>query len=360
MTLTVRRRVLVSMAVVIAVGWVYVDWSVQLGRALIHDLRGSVYRPCNGSWRDFGYSCVQSDFNPTLGWAELVGAALLLLAICGLLARWSLRPLRSMAVAVGRLGPQNLGERARLSGPRDETRRLGDAVDAMLDRVAVGYEAQRRFAANASHELRTPLAVQRTLIEVSMASAPTEEQRELLTRQLLTTNERNENLIEALLVLAETDRGLMSSTPQRLDALAADAVTLVAEQARNLDVAVSCHLDPAIVDGEPALLERLITNLLQNAVKYNVPGGRVDVIVRASGGIEVSNTGPEVAPEQVPSLFEPFRRATGERIAHGGGAGLGLTIARSITQAHGATIQAFPHPGGGLTVTVEFPPRLGP
>lgn len=357
MTFTVRRRVVLSMIVALALGWVYVEWSLQLGLALVHDWRGSVYAPCTGTWRDIGYSCNQAGFNAGLGWVVLVGVSLALLSICWLVARWSLQPLQTMAVAVGRLGPQNLGERTRLSGPRDEARQLGEAVDAMLDRVAAGYEGQRRFAANASHELRTPLAVQRTLIEVSMAGAPTEEQRELLTRQLLATNERNENLIEALLVLAETDRGLMSRTPVRLDALTADAVSVLVDQARSLGVAMYCQLDPVTVDGEPALLDRLITNLVQNAIKHNHPGGRVDVTVRDSGELDVSNTGPDVAPERVPGLFEPFRRATGERMEHGGGAGLGLTIARSITQAHGARIAARPRLGGGLIVTVEFSGR---
>jgi signal transduction histidine kinase len=115
------------------------------------------------------------------------------------------------------------------------------------------------------------------------------------------------------------------------------------------------RLAPVEVRGEQALLERLIANLVQNAVKYNVPNGRV-VVQTLSGPsrLVVSNGGPLIPVEQVSALFEPFRRLAADRLDHSGGAGLGLTIARSISDAHGAFIAATANPDGGLTVTVEF------
>lgn len=232
---------------------------------------------------------------------------------------------------------------------------LADAIDDMLDRVAEGYEAQQRFAANASHELRTPLATQRALIEVSLASALTPEQLDLLSRQLLATNERNERLVEGLLVLAETERGLLSRVPQRLDPLTAAAVETVRPVAVERGVQLRATLEPSAVPGEQPLLERLVGNLLQNAIKYNHRGGRLHVRVQAAGLLTVVNTGPRIDPDQVAGLFEPFRRASGDRLRHGGGVGLGLTIARSIVAAHDGSIEAAANPDGGLTVEVRLP-----
>jgi signal transduction histidine kinase len=264
------------------------------------------------------------------------------------------RPVRDIAETVRSFGPASLGVRLQATGPRDEIRQLSDEIDAMLGRLAEGYEAQRRFAANASHELRTPLATQRALIEVSLASALTSDQLELLSRQLLATNERNERLVEGLLALAETERGLVAHTPVRLDAIVAEVVEGWRPAAEQANVQLHTELAPATVDGEAPLLERLVTNLLQNAVKYNAPGGWVRTSVDPAGVLRVSNSGPNVPPEQVSALFEPFRRLSGERLDHGGGVGLGLTIARSIVAAHGGYIDARAEPEGGLTVEVHL------
>lgn len=278
------------------------------------------------------------------------------LAACYPLVRWCLRPVRDLAAGIDAVGPQNLGHRLRPGSGRDEVAVLARAIDDMMDRIAVGYEAQRRFAADASHELRTPLAVQRTLIEVSMADELTTEQLELLTEQLLVTNERNERLIEGLLVLSESDRGLMTRTPLRLDEIAAAVVDSHRKRAAEAGVTMSSTLRPRTVVGEKVLLERLVTNLVQNAVKYNRPGGTIDVQVGDEPALIVLNTGDDVPPEDVPALFEPFRRKSATRIDHSGGAGLGLAIARSITQAHEGLISASSTGHDGLRVEVTFPP----
>nr|GID83540.1 hypothetical protein Ade03nite_24640 [Actinoplanes derwentensis] len=290
---------------------------------------------------------------PGLVLLVLVLAAIL--AFCYPLVRWCLRPLRDLVPVIAAAGPQNLGHRLRPGKSRDELAALGRAVDEMMDRIAVGYEAQRRFAADASHELRTPLAVQRTLIEVSMAEELTGEQLELLTGQLLDTNVRNERLIEGLLVLSESDRGLMARTPLRLDEITAEVLKAHRGRAAEAGVTVTSELTPRTVLGERILLERLVTNLVQNAIKYNRPGGTIDVRVGADPALAVVNTGEDVPPEEVAALFEPFRRRAGTRIDHSGGAGLGLSIARSITQAHDGLITATSTGRDGLTVEVAFP-----
>jgi len=359
MQLTSRRRIVLLLMIACIVGFYYITWALQLGRNIVRSSRSGIVVCSGSSWQDFGNGdCggfFGAGFSPMVGIVELVVVSALLLLIGWLLARWALRPVRTMADTVARLGPTSLGLRLNPIGPREETRLLAEAIDAMLGRVAEGYDAQQRFAANASHELRTPLATQRALIEVSLTSALTPDQLELLSRQLLSTNERNERLVEGLLVLAETDRGLLGHSPQRLDLITAAAVETARPSAEERGLRLCAALDPVSVPGEQPLLERLVGNLLQNAVKYNVPGGRIDVAVRPDGCLRVANTGPPVPADEVSGLFEPFRRASGERLQHGGGVGLGLTIARSVVAAHHGDIRAWENPGGGLIVEVRLP-----
>jgi signal transduction histidine kinase len=339
--LTLRTRVFLSMVVCLLIGPVW--WSYSLARA--YDMKTALDPDALGE--------ASLTENAIL---LVLGSLLALAAVVGLTV-WSRRPLRELSVSVRRFGPQNLAERTGQPSRGGVFGDLAGEIDALLDRVAEGYEAQRRFAANASHELRTPLALQRTLIEVGLSGSPTPDQLELLTRQLLTTNERNEALIESLLVLAETDQAVVARTPQRLDAIAADVASVYQQLAGAAGVRLQTALEPVTVVGEAALLERLIANLVHNGIKYNVPGG--EVCLRVTPGqpvLQVTNTGPLVPAESVPRLFEPFRRARGDRLDTSGGVGLGLTIARSITQAHEGHIEATAQPAGGLDVTVELPP----
>jgi signal transduction histidine kinase len=360
--LTPRRRVLLALLVSWPIACVWIGWMALLGYSLIEDSRTS-YSSCGGGLQPVNLPGVLAGcagvFSPTVAWVELLIMVTILAAAAYGLARWAVSPVRAMADTVERLGPTSLGLRLRHTGPQDESRALADAIDAMLDRVAEGYEAQRRFAANASHELRTPLATQRALIEVSLGSALTAGQLELVSRQLLATNERNERLIDGLLTLAETERGLLSRQRQPLDRIVRDAVDLQAAFAKERRVELELDTHPVAVRGELPLLERLAVNLVQNAVKYNVDDGwvrvRVDPADVATGRLTVVNSGPVVPPDQVAGLFEPFRRRSGERLEHGGGVGLGLTIARSVVAAHGGAIEAHANPDGGLTVGVLLP-----
>ncbi|MEU4220031.1 ATP-binding protein [Actinoplanes sp. NPDC026623] len=306
---------------------------------------------------DASFICRQVFQRPTLvsGSIRLVVLAGLL-AACYPLVRWCLRPLLDLIPVIANVGPQNLGHRLRPGGGRDELSALGRTIDDMMDRISVGYEAQRRFAADASHELRTPLAVQRTLIEVSMARTLSADQMTLVTAQLLETNERNERLIEGLLVLSESDRGLLSRAPLRLDSIVAEVLDAHRARAAEAGVTITGNLKPRVVAGEQVLLERLVTNLVQNALKYNREGGTIEVTVGDDPALVVVNTGDDIPADEVSALFEPFRRRARARIDHSGGAGLGLAIARSITRAHDGIIAASSTGRDGLRVQVSFPP----
>jgi len=285
----------------------------------------------------------------------LLFTVLALLAACYWAIRWGMRPVQDLIPAITYVGPQNLGHRINPGPGRDELATLARTIDEMMDRIATGYEAQRRFAANASHELRTPLAVQRTLIEVGMAGPLGPDQLQLLTAQLLETNVRNERLIEGLLVLSESDRGLVSRTPLRLDLVVSSLVEVYQDAATRAGLTITSQLQPRVVLGEQVLLERLVTNLLQNAIKYNRPDGTIHLEVGQRPALVIVNTGDDVPPDAVAALFEPFRRLAGTRIDHSGGAGLGLAIARSITQAHNGTISASSTGRDGLRFEVSFP-----
>jgi len=304
------------------------------------------------------FPCSYSAPVTAAGWVVMAAMAALTVWGWWRLAGWALQPLSATAETVRRLGPQNLGQRIRLEGGLDAFKELADALDDALDRLAAGYESQRRFAANASHELRTPLAVQRLLTEVAMEAPEAGDDLRKLGAQLLRTNERNEGLIEGLLVLAESDRGLPGKVPLRLDELAGSVLDAHEELAAAHEVTLRPKLAGTWAPGDPVLLERLITNLVSNAIKYNEPGGWVEVEVTgepAGPALTVRNTGPHVPAEMVPTLFEPFRRLGADRVRGRGGVGLGLAIVRSIVIAHEGTIRAQPRAGGGMELEIGLP-----
>lgn len=352
------RRILLLCALLLVAAQLSV-WVAELILALWREFGPSwcQVQPGRAPDANASFLCVQVFRRPSIPEAftrMIVLAAML--AVCFPAVRWCLRPLRDVVGVIANVGPQNLGFRLRPGSGSDELAVLCRTIDEMMDRIAVGYEAQRRFAADASHELRTPLAVQRTLIEVGMAEQLTADQLKLLTTQLLATNERNERLIEGLLALSESDRGLVTRTPLRLDQITADVLAAHKTRAADAGVTITSQLKPRVVLGERILLERLVTNLVQNALKYNRPDGTIDVRVGDKPALVVVNTGDDVPPEEVAALFEPFRRRAAARIDHSGGSGLGLSIARSITQAHGGLITASSTGRDGLTVQVSFPP----
>ena len=284
-----------------------------------------------------------------------LGAVTLLAAVAGwIVAGRVLRPVHQITAAARDASEHHLGARVALTGPRDELRELADTFDAMLDRLQTAFEGQRRFIANASHELRTPLTVMRTTVDVVLAKpAPTPHELLAMGSDVRAAVEHAEALIESLLTLARTDRGLTLREPVDLATIVEDAVDAVNTAGTQR---LHASLAPAPTTGDPILLERLTANLYDNALRYNVPDGDVWISTATVDGravLTVGNTGPVVAPEAVAELFEPFRRLR-ER-TDDGGFGLGLAIVASIAAAHGGEAVAEPMPDGGLSVTVRLP-----
>ena len=271
-----------------------------------------------------------------------------------------LRPVRMITGTARRASEENLGERIALAGARDELKELADTFDDMLERLDRAFTAQRRFVADASHELRTPLTLMRTAIDVTLAKpGRTEEQLEAMAVRVRRAIDRAECMVDALLTLAISEQGRASrSEPFNLATAAEDAIDAVAADIEGLELRLRADLDSAETSGDPALLDRMVSNLIDNAVRHNVAGGEITLASGVSDGaafLRISNSGPIVPPDLVPSLFEPFRRL--EARTGGSGAGLGLAIARSVAAVHGTTVRARSRPGGGLDVEVTFPAR---
>ncbi|WP_055702404.1 sensor histidine kinase [Streptomyces silaceus] len=305
----------------------------------------------------------EAALNRLLTVSAIVFAAYAVLSIA--LAWWMAgRVLRPVGVITGtarRLSGANLHERIALDAPPGELKRLADTFDEMLDRIERLVGAQQRFAANAAHELRTSLAVQRAAAEIGLAGEPDAARVARIRTKLISVADDGEHLIEGLLLLAASEQGLDRREGVAVDVLAHAVAEGLTEEAAGHGVAVRVRAEPLTVEGDGVLLDRLVHNLVANAVRYNVKGGRVDVRTAADGVLEVSNTGPEVPADTVPHLFEPFRRLHERTHARGEGAGLGLSIVAAIARAHGARASATANgAGGGLTVRVEFPRPDGP
>ncbi|MFB7183512.1 sensor histidine kinase [Streptomyces sp. NPDC056257] len=289
----------------------------------------------------------------------LLGLSIIAFAFGYAMAGRVLSPLGKITRTARRVVGTDLTRRIELDGPDDELKELADTFDEMLDRLERAFTAQQRFVANASHELRTPLAINRTLLEVHLSDpgAPVELQQ--LGKTLLATNERSEQLVEGLLLLARSENQIVERKPVDLAEVASRAVDQVRGEAEAKGVEIRGERAPAVVQGNGVLLERIALNLVQNAVRYNVPeDGWVEVTTEVQHGLAVllvSNTGPVVPAYEVDNLFEPFRRLRTERTGSDKGVGLGLSIARSVARAHGGRIQATPREGGGLVMRVTLP-----
>jgi len=283
-------------------------------------------------------------------------------AVSYVLAGRVLRPLQEITAAAQRLSVERLDARIALGGPSDELKQLADTFDDMLGRLERSFEAQRRFVADASHELRTPLAVMRTEVDVALADpdASVDDLR-AAAEVVRDASIRADRLVDSLLLLARSDRLQVDGLPLRerveLPEVAAGALAAVRREAQAKRLQVATSLGPAGVLGDRGLLERLAGNLVENAVRHNVDDGwlRVDTAtVGDRARLAVESSGPVIAPEDVGSLFEPFRRHGRARTARTG-AGLGLAIVRAVAQVHGGTVEALARPTGGLTVTVDLP-----
>ncbi|GAA4253608.1 sensor histidine kinase [Dactylosporangium darangshiense] len=290
------------------------------------------------------------------------GIALLLMVPISLAFGWfiagrMLRPIRTMTESLQQISGRNVHERLAVAGPRDEFKDLADTIDGLLGRLELALDGHKRFVANAAHELRTPLTVEHALLEEPLIDpGATVESYRANFEQLLAVNRHRGALLESLLTLAASESAREGGEPVDLDEIVAAALREREARLHERGLRLAATIRPARIVGEPRLVARLVANLLDNAVHYNEPGGTVEVSTRTEGGrarLVLSNTGPEVPPERVDRLFEPFQRL--RRVADDGHHGLGLSIVRAIAIAHGATASARARRGGGLTVVVDFP-----
>jgi signal transduction histidine kinase len=286
----------------------------------------------------------------------LAGAA----ALGWLLAGRVLRPLSSITAAARRISASSLHERLALAGPDDELKELADTLDGLFTRLEASFEAQRRFAANASHELLTPLTRERTLLQVTLADpASSTDSWQAVGRELLASNTEQERLIEALLTLASSEAGPGEPEPADLAAIAGAALAAARPAIGQLGLHVRADIRPAPLDGDPLLIHQLVTNLIDNAVRHNIPGGDIQISTGTEDGaavLSVANSGQVIAAAEIDRVFQPFHRLGPRPARRDGGHGLGLSIVRAIAIAHAATITARPQPTGGLAINVTFPP----
>ncbi|MBC6458948.1 sensor histidine kinase [Actinomadura sp. HBU206391] len=289
--------------------------------------------------------------------AILAGLVAVASLLAWLIAGRVLRPLRVITGTARHITRERLDERLALTGPRDELKELGDTFDAMLARLQMAFQDQQLFAANAAHELRTPLAVMRAELDLALIGpAPSgSEQRELVVR-LRRTVTSCERLTERLLLLTRATIAREDRRPVRLDHIARRRLADDAEEAETQELTVSAELNATTAHGDPALLGQLVDNLIDNAAKYNHPGGWISVSTHAEhheAVFEICNSGPVIASEELQGLLEPFRRANRQRA--GNSAGLGLSIVRAIIDAHDGKLTLAARPDGGLSIRVALP-----
>jgi len=290
------------------------------------------------------------------------------IALGWLVADRALRPLRAITTAARAISARNLDERLGLDASYDEFTELGETLDDLFGRLGAAFESQRHFVANASHELRTPLAAERTLIQVALADPDaTAESLRSICQQVLALGEQQGRLIDALLTLASSQRGLDRRERFDLAEIARTAIRNRKREAEARDLRVVADLVAAPADGDPGLAESLVANLVDNALRHNVRGGQIDIRTGASAdaktgaaaaSLSISNTGAVIPPGELDRLFQPFQQLGRERTrgSGAGGHGLGLAIAAAIVTAHRAALAAAARPGGGLHITVTFRP----
>jgi signal transduction histidine kinase len=296
----------------------------------------------------------------------LLGPSLVALGVFGaggFVAVWfvagrALRPVRTITATAQNVAAGRLDTRIELQGPRDELRGLADAFDAMLDRLHRVFASQRDFIGNASHELRTPIAISRTLLDVAMTDPDAPPELTRVGSQLIEVNARQDRLVEGLLTLARSGNVVTEPCSVDLDGIVRDVIQRHGGEAADRGVTIDlCTSRTPSVQGDPVLLERLVENVVQNAVRHNVPGGTVTVEVRDRSPevlVTVGNTGPALSVEDPATLFEPFRRAT-DRVDGRQGCGLGLSIVKMVAEAHRGSASLTANPGGGLTVEIRLP-----
>jgi signal transduction histidine kinase len=302
-----------------------------------------------------------SDLHQLMIWS---GIALAIMAVIAAGLGWIiagrvLQPLRTITTTTRSISAKNLHRRLDIEGPEDELKNLGDTIDALLARLDGSFQAQRAFVANASHELRTPLALSRAMLSFALTDPElTLDSLKATCQDVLDTGADQEQLIDALLTLAKSQQDLQDQETFDLAEIARDVIGAHQHHAVGRQVAIDAGLSPAPVSGDPRLARTLLTNLLKNALCYNIPHGRVNITVNTRGRrttLTITNTGPHVPAGQIDRLLQPFRRLTPDRGNNNDGHGLGLSIVAAIASAHDATLDIQARPDGGLHITIEFP-----
>jgi signal transduction histidine kinase len=275
----------------------------------------------------------------------------------------ALSPLRTIATAARAVSGESLTRRVALRGPDDELHELADTFDEMLERLDSAFASQKRFVADASHELRTPLTVLRTEVEVALADPDASAAELRRTAEIVREEvQRFEALLESLLTLARSEaRALAREEPADLAAIAERVVSRLRAEAAAGDVHLSVEAERTVVNGDSGLLEQLVFNLVENAVAHNCRGGFAHVTVGPRGdsaAVAVTNSGPRVPAESVQLLTEPFHRL--DRRRKRGAAGVGLSIVRAVSAAHGGRLELAAREDGGLVADVELPAVRAP
>jgi signal transduction histidine kinase len=292
--------------------------------------------------------------------------ALAVMAAVSVLLGWIvagrvLRPVQAINATARRISATNLHQRLALDGPDDEFKELGTTLNDLLERLDTSFESQRRFVANASHELRTPLTLERTLLQVALADPDTSlDTFRCIAEKLLTSGAHQEQLIDALLTLASSERGLDSQKTFDLAEITQRTLTQDAlDRARRLGLRVHTKISRTPTVGDPQLVQRLVSNLLDNAIHHNHDGGQITVTTGRRAGrsfLSVTNTGRVIPEAEIGRLLEPFQQLGRQRTGHRDGHGLGLAIVSAIATAHHADLIVRSLPDGGLDIEVLFLP----
>jgi signal transduction histidine kinase len=306
-----------------------------------------------------------SNLHQILGYSgiALAAAAVLAAALGWLAADRALRPLRTITRSARAISASNLHERLSLNASYAEFSELGETLDELFGRLEASFESQRQFVANASHELRTPLAAERTLLQVTLADpGATAQTLRSACEQVLTLGVQQERLIDALLTLASGQRGIERWEPVDIEEITHSALATRGEEAARRGIRVDATVGPAVAPGDPRLVESMVANLVDNALRHNVAGGRIEIgtsMTAGSASLCVANTGPVIPAAEVGRLFQPFQQLGRDRVSRDGddgdgGHGLGLAIVQAIAIAHRACLTARARPGGGLEIKVDF------
>jgi signal transduction histidine kinase len=294
----------------------------------------------------------------------LASMAVVSIGLGWLVAGRVLKPLRVMTATTRRISERSLHERLAVAGPDDELKDLGDTIDKLLARLEAAFDSQRRFVANASHELRTPLMLTQTMLQVALADPDlTLDSLRSTCHDVIAAGKDQAQLIDALLILARSQRGLDHRDPVDLAAVVADALNSAEATATSAGLTVNTTIQPALVAGDDRLVRTLITNLVNNAICYNRPRGNIHILTTTQAGrplLRVTNTGPPVPGDQIDRLLQPFQRLNDQRGTDRDSLGLGLSIVAAIAAAHSATLSLHPQPAGGMTVDVAFPHSRAP